>query len=74
MRLLKRLLGLSATETDESSPAEELYFALLRTGLQTELLWRDDPEYGRVRILSHQSAEYVFTPNGRHLLTTRARP
>ena len=74
MRLLKRLLGLSVTETDESSPAEELYFALLRVGLQVELLWRDDPEYGRVRGLSHQSAEYVFTPNGRHLLTVKARP
>lgn len=59
----------------ESTPAEDLYFALVRSGLHVDVTWRTEPDAGRVRRVSYTNTKgdrvvaHDFTPDGRHLLT-----
>jgi len=72
MRFIKQLADkVFFRPDDDPTPADELYFALVRTGLQVEVRWQDEPEWGRVRVVSHPDVTYIFTANGRHLLVTK---
>ena len=90
MRALKRVLDrvgdrvaawvLGSLESDESTAADDLYFALIRSGLRVDVTWRDEPDAGRVRRISYTNSRgdrivaHDFTSNGRYLLTVWDTP